>query len=306
MEYHVPVLLEESVEGLDIKGGGVYVDVTFGGGGHSEKIFEQLPGGKLIAFDQDPDADENARRFQSDENRSFVFVSSNFRNLAKYLKLHHVDAADGILADLGISSHQIDEGSRGFSTRHDGPLDMRMSQAGSTSATEVINDYDEPGLIHMFSFYGDIRNARTLAAAIIDHRSGARIETTGQLREAVSAVAPKGKTEKYLAQVFQAVRIEVNGEMEVLKELLMQSVDCLKPGGRLVVISYHSLEDRLVKNFMNHGNFQGKPEKDFYGNLMRPLRPLTRKPIVPSDDEIGRNPRARSAKLRIAIKENGN
>lgn len=306
MDYHVPVLLKESVEGLNIQENGTYVDVTFGGGGHSQKIISRLSSGKLYAFDQDPDAQENVRVSGLDDNRSFIFVPANFRYLEKYLRLHGVEAVDGILADLGISSHQIDSDIRGFSTRLEGDLDMRMNKKGSLTAQEVINQYSEDQLIHVLSFYGEVRNARTLASRIVQQRVIKPILDTRRLREVAQAVAPKGKLERYLAQIFQAVRIEVNDELGALKELLMQSRQCLKEGGRLVVISYHSLEDRIVKNFLNYGNFKGHPEKDFYGNLIRPFEPVNRKPITPDQNEITENKRARSAKLRIGVKGHGN
>lgn len=301
--YHVPVLLKECIDGLAIQEGEVYVDVTFGGGGHSQAIFEKLIQGKLYAFDQDPDAEKNADRFRSDANRSFVFVAANFRYLKKYLRLYREEKVDGILADLGVSSHQFDVGERGFSTRLEGQLDMRMDSAGQKTAEEVVNTYSESQLIHLFSYFGDIKNARTLAKSILQARQLSPIRTTRQLAEIAEKVAPKGKQAKYLAQLFQAIRIEVNEEMEALKEMLVQAVEVLKPGGRLVVMSYHSLEDRLVKNLMNTGNLEGKVEKDFYGNLIRPLEPVHRKPIVPSEEEISINSRARSAKLRIGIKK---
>ncbi|MDH5608491.1 MAG: 16S rRNA (cytosine(1402)-N(4))-methyltransferase RsmH [Cyclobacteriaceae bacterium] len=304
MEYHIPVLLNESVEGLDIHPGGTYVDVTFGGGGHSAAIYQKLSNGRLIAFDQDPDANKNTRTFESDENRSFLFVPSNFRHIKRYLKFHGSTQVDGILADLGVSSHQFDEQQRGFSTRFDSALDMRMDYSSpGLTAKEVINSYEESDLVHVLSLYGEIINARTLAARIVRQRNQAPIETTSQLKAIATEVAPRGKTAKYLAQLFQAIRIEVNDEMGALKEMLTQCADVLKPEGRLVVISYHSLEDRLVKNFISSGNFKGKQEKDFYGNLIRPLDPFNRKPIVPGEEEIAENNRARSAKLRIAVKK---
>ncbi len=298
----MPVLLDKSVEGLDIRKGGVYVDVTFGGGGHSREIYNKLSAGKLIAFDQDPDARQNAEGFGSDEDRSFIFVASNFRHLKKYLKFHKVEEVDGLLADLGVSSHQFDEAERGFSTRYDGKLNMRMDRNDSHTAKEIINGYTEDDLIHIFSFYGEIRNARTLARKIVESRENRSIETTAELKAIAGQVAPKARLEKYLARLFQAVRIEVNEEFEALKELLGQCSDCLRSGGRLVVISYHSLEDRLVKNFMNTGNFKGEHEKDFYGNLIRPFNPINRKPVTPDENEVAINKRARSAKLRIAEK----
>jgi 16S rRNA (cytosine1402-N4)-methyltransferase len=302
MDYHVPVLLKQSVEALQIKNGGVYVDVTFGGGGHSSEIFNQLQEGTLLSFDQDPDAAANADDFKSDAQRSFIFVPANFRNLKRYLTFHGFPEVDGILADLGVSSHQFDAASRGFSIRASGSLDMRMDQSSALSAAKVVNTYTENELIHVFSYYGEIKNARTLTSKIVQERSVEPIKTTGRLREISEQVAPRGKVNKYLAQIFQAIRIEVNGEMEALKELIDQSAQVLKPGGRLVVISYHSLEDRLVKNYLNAGNFNGKQAKDFYGNLIRPFEPETRKPVIPGDEEIERNSRARSAKMRVGKK----
>ncbi|MBV6646686.1 MAG: 16S rRNA (cytosine(1402)-N(4))-methyltransferase RsmH [Cyclobacteriaceae bacterium] len=302
MSYHVPVLLQESIEGLSIQPGGTYVDVTFGGGGHSKNIYNQLTKGKLIAFDQDPDAADNARNFDKDENRSFTFIASNFRHLRRFLKFNGFDQVDGILADLGVSSHQFDAAERGFSTRFDGYLDMRMNQESAVTAATVVNEYDEGQLIHIFSAYGEIKNARTLAAKIIQARISQPIETTTALREIALQVSPKGKGIKYLAQLYQAIRIEVNDEMGALTDFLEQCTDVLKPGGRLSVISYHSLEDRPVKNFINAGNVKGRQEKDFYGNIIRPFDPVNRKPIVPKDIEIDQNNRARSAKLRVATK----
>lgn len=302
MDYHVPVLLDQCIEGLNLIPDGVYVDVTFGGGGHSREIYKQLTSGKLIAFDQDPDAAENAKSFLSNAKRSFVFVQANFRHLARYLRFHGVDQVDGILADLGVSSHQFDVGERGFSTRFDGDLNMRMDQGSSKTASEIINTYPESDLVHMFSYLGDIKNARSLARVIVQHRSQQLIQSTGQLRSIAESVAPKGKQAKYLAQLFQAIRIEVNEEMEALGEFLLQCGEVIKPGGRLVVMSYHSLEDRPVKNYLTTGNLKGKQEKDFYGNLERPFDPNPKKPVTPSAEEIERNNRARSAKLRIGIK----
>ena len=297
MSYHVPVLLEESVRGLNIDPDGVYVDVTFGGGGHSKRILEELRNGRLYGFDQDQDAQVNAKDLVE---RSFTLIEANFRHLKKYLKLYKVSQVEGVLADLGISSHQIDEPFRGFSTRGEGELDMRMNVRSGKSAQAVLNEYDEKDLIHILSLYGEVKNARTLAAAIVSERVRKSFRTTGQLKELADRFARKGQQAKYAAQVFQAIRIEVNDEIEALKEMLEASVEVLKAKGRLVVIAYHSLEDRLVKNFINYGNFQGKPEKDFYGNLIRPLEPITRKPIMASEEEVKVNNRARSAKLRIA------
>ncbi len=297
--YHVPVMLEESIEGLDIKPEGVYVDVTFGGGGHSAEILRQLKDGKLIAFDQDPDARQNAEQLG---DARLQLIETNFRYLKKYLKLYGHAQVDGILADLGISSHQIDEGNRGFSIRFDAPLDMRMDKAGDKTAREVVNEFGVEALTKMFREYGEVRNAWSLANGIVSARSQAAIETTGELVRVLERFAPRGKEYKYEAQVFQAIRIEVNNEMDALKDLLKDAAEILRPEGRLVVISYHSLEDRLVKHFMKHGNFEGTPEKDFYGNPIRPLRPIKSKPTMASQEEIKRNNRARSAKLRVAQK----
>ena len=299
-EYHIPVMLNECIDALQIQPDGTYVDVTFGGGGHSEKILSSLQSGMLYAFDQDADAKANADRFQ--QNRSFTFVESNFRHLKRQLKFHGVKQVDGILADLGVSSHQIDEGSRGFSTRFEGKLDMRMDQHADFSAKEVVNDYELPDLVHILSAYGEIKNAKTLAAAIVRARTQKPLLRNEQLKEVALTTAPRGKEMKYLAQLFQAIRIEVNDEMGALRAFLEQTTEVLKPGGRLVVMSYHSLEDRPVKNFLNAGNFKGVQEKDFYGNVIRPFTPATRKPIVASEEEIESNNRARSAKLRIGIK----
>lgn len=307
MDYHIPALLNECMTGLNIDPEGIYVDVTFGGGGHSKAIFDQLTTGKLLVFDQDVDAKANAKPLMEDKReRSFTFIESNFRHLKKYLRFHGVTQVDGILADLGVSFHQFDQAERGFSTRFESELDMRMDQRQRKTAIEVLNESSEADLVHLLSAYGEIKNARTLAARIVQARTVSKLARTEQLKEAALQVAPKGKEIKYLAQLYQAIRIEVNDEMGVVKDLLDQSVEVLKPGGRLVVISYHSLEDRLIKNFMNTGDFKGKQEKDFYGNLLRPLDPVNRKPIVPEQDEINVNNRSRSAKLRIAEKRNGN
>ncbi len=298
--YHRPVMLQQCIEGLAVKPDGTYVDVTFGGGGHSKEIINRLREGTLYAFDQDADAKANADKLsdQLKQKRSFTFIESNFRYLKRYLKLHGVTQVDGILADLGVSSHQIDEGSRGFSTRFDGALDMRMDQNAEKSAAQVINEYAEPDLVHILSAYGEIKNARTLANAIIRERA-TPITTSRQLKDIASTLAPRGKEAKYLAQVYQAIRIEVNDEMGALKEFLEQTKELIRPGGRLVIMSYHSLEDRLIKNFLNTGNFKGVMEKDFYGHEIRPFKPVTKKPIVPEAEEIEENKRARSAKLRI-------
>jgi len=298
--YHEPVMLQRCIEGLAIRPEGTYVDVTFGGGGHSQEIVGRLEEGTLYAFDQDADAKVNAEKLsdQLEQKRSFTFIESNFRYLRRYLKFHGVTQVDGILADLGVSSHQINEGARGFSTRFDGELDMRMDQNADKSAFHVVNEYEESDLIHILSAYGEIKNARTLANAIIRERA-TPITRSQQLKEIASKLAPRGREAKYLAQVYQAIRIEVNDEMGALKEFLEQTTEVIKPGGRLVVMSYHSLEDRLVKNFINTGNFKGKMEKDFYGHEIRPFKPITKKPIVAEEEEIDKNKRARSAKLRI-------
>ncbi len=292
--YHIPVLLQQSVDGLNIKPEGTYVDATFGGGGHSRAILKLLENGRLYGFDQDKDALQN-----SIEDPRFTFIGQNFRYLKNFLKLEQVMAVDGILADLGVSSHQIDDGERGFSTRLTGPLDMRMNANQPLSAREVVNNYDEEDLLRIFRDYGEIRNASCVVRAILQHRP---IETTEQLTEAVIRCAAPNKQHKFLAMVFQAIRIEVNEELNALREFLEQSRDLLKPGGRMAIISYHSLEDRLVKYFIRTGNFEGKTVKDFYGRPIVTFRPITKRPIVPGEDEISSNSRARSAKLRIAEK----
>jgi 16S rRNA (cytosine1402-N4)-methyltransferase len=299
MTYHSPVLLNESIEALQIKPDGIYADLTFGGGGHSMAILENLRGGTLYAFDQDPDAEENARRINS---KSFRFIKSNFKYIDKFLKLHGVKQVDGILADLGVSSHQIDTPERGFSTRFDGELDMRMDKTAGKSARQVINKYAEEDLHKIFGMYGEIKNARTLAAAIVKARNEKQIKTNDDLKAVLNELAPKNREFKYFAQVFQALRIEVNDELDVLKEMLMRCVHVLKPGGRLVVISYHSLEDRIVKNFFKTGKFSGEVEKDVYGNEIKPLKSITKRPIVPNVLELTENNRARSAKMRVAEK----
>jgi 16S rRNA (cytosine1402-N4)-methyltransferase len=299
MEYHVPVMLKESVDGLSLKPGGVYVDVTFGGGGHSAEILRQLKDGKLIAFDQDPDARQNAEQLG---DTRLQLIETNFRYLKKYLRLYKQPLVQGILADLGISSHQIDEGDRGFSIRWDAPLDMRMDQAGSKTAKEIVNTYSAQALTGVFRSFGEVKNAWPLANGIIAARTSTEINTTGELVKILEKFAPRGKEFKYEAQVFQALRIEVNDEINALKDFLKDCAEVLEPGGRLVVMSYHSLEDRLVKNFMRQGKFEGEPEKDFYGNLIRPFKPIQSKPMVAQPEEISKNNRARSAKLRVAVK----
>lgn len=299
MEYHRPVLFEESVDALAIKPDGVYVDVTFGGGGHSSLIASRLTNGKLFSFDQDRDAEEQSRKI---ENPAFQFVRANFRDLKKYLRLYGVKQVDGILADLGVSSHQFNVPERGFSTRFEGPLDMRMNAEAGTTAKEVLETYSEEQLHRIFGIYGEVKNARTLARTIVEKRARKPFETISEFKQAISSCTPKGKENKYLAQVFQALRIEVNDEMKALEEMLEQAADVLRPGGRLVVISYHSLEDRLVKNFIAKGKFFGEVEKDLFGNEIKPLEAVNRKPIVPSEQELLENSRSRSAKLRIAEK----
>lgn len=296
--YHNPVLLHESLEALAIRPDGTYVDVTFGGGGHSRAILAQLgEKGKLIAFDQDEDASVNIIN-----DPRFILVKQNFRFLKNLLRLHSAIPVDGILADLGISSHQIDQAERGFSTRFDGPLDMRMNRSATMDAEEVLNNYDERQLRNMFREFGDVENAAKLSKTIFAAREEVSIRSIAELKAVISSCMPKGKEFQYLAKVFQALRIEINGEMEALKELLLQSVEVLKPEGRMVVISYHSLEDRLVKNYFRTGSLKGEQEKDFFGNIIRPFEPVNRKPIVPSESELNLNNRSRSAKLRIAIK----
>lgn len=295
-EYHVPVLLQECIQGLQINPEGIYVDVTFGGGGHSRAILQQLTTGKLYAFDQDADATDNV----PDDSR-FELIESNFEHLRNQLRFHKAIPIDGLLADLGVSSHQFDEGSRGFSFRFDeAELDMRMDQSQDLTAQLVINDYTEAQLADVFYLYGELTNSRKLAHAIIVRRAVSHIRTVGELKQTLFPFAPKFKDYKFFAQVFQALRIEVNQEMKALRELLEQSAEVIKPGGRLVVISYHSLEDKLVKNFMNNGKLEGEVEKDFFGNQIKPFKPLTRKSIVPDEAEMERNPRSRSARLRIA------
>jgi 16S rRNA (cytosine1402-N4)-methyltransferase len=296
IEYHIPVLLNECIDGLNINPDGVYVDVTFGGGGHSRHIFSKLSSkGKLIAFDQDPDAKNNL--WEAD---NFHFIPSNFSFLSNHLLAHGVKKVDGILADLGVSSHQFDEGDRGFSFRADAPLDMRMNQRSEKSAKTVVNTYDELELIRIFREYGELNQARKIAQAIVLEREYTSIETTFQLREIIQHLAPKFKDYKFFAQVFQAIRIEVNREMEALEKFLEQTSEVLRPGGRLVVMSYHSLEDRLVKNYMKRGSLDGEIEKDFFGNVLKPFSEINRHPIVPSEQELENNTRSRSAKLRIA------
>lgn len=295
MGYHTPVLLKESIEGLQIKPEGIYVDVTFGGGGHSREIIKHINKGKLVAFDQDDDAVPNLI-----DDKRFVFVNHNFRFLKNFLKYHKIEKVDGILADLGVSSHHFDNPERGFSFRFEGELDMRMNQSAKLSAKNVVNEYEENDLAKIFWEYGELKNSRKLAKVIVDQRSIKKIETIKDFTDILMPYLPKHAEHKFLAKVFQSLRIEVNREMEFLKEMLLQTIDVIKPGGRLVVITYHSLEDRIVKNFIRNGLFEGEVEKDFFGNMDVPFKAVNRKVIIPSDNEIEQNNRARSAKLRIA------
>ncbi len=293
--YHIPVLLHESVQGLRVNPCGDYVDVTFGGGGHSREIFRQLSTGRLFGFDQDEDAAANVI-----PDSRFYFVRHNFRYIRNFLKYYGIEKVDGILADLGVSSHDFDVAERGFSFRFDGDLDMRMNRNAGKTAADIVNTYPEEGLTRIFREYGELQNAFRLGKEIGKARSVRKIKTIGDFKQAISACVPPAQESKYLAKVFQALRIETNSELDVLIRFLEQTVDLLKPGGRLVVITYHSLEDRLVKNFMKAGNIEGKQEKDFFGNVNTPFELINRKIIVPTDEEIALNPRARSAKLRIA------
>ena len=296
--YHVPVLLEESIELLDIQPNGTYCDLTFGGGGHTRRILESLGDqGRLFSFDQDRDTLKNA----PDDER-FNYVESNFRFLRGALRLRDVEQVDGILADLGVSSHHFDATERGFSFRGEAPLDMRMNQRGGRTAADIVNQYDAEALGRILKEYGELDTTWKIASCIVRAREQAPITTTAQLVEAVKPCTPKRDESKFLTKLFQALRIEVNGEMEALKMALEQSLKVLRPGGRLVVISYHSLEDRLVKNFMRSGNFEGKVEQDFFGRSQTPFEVVTRKAVVPTNEEVARNPRSRSAKLRAAIK----
>lgn len=296
--YHVPVMLDACIEGLNIKPDGVYVDVTFGGGGHSREIMKHLgENGVLIAFDQDPDAQRNKIN-----DPRFRFVDQNFAYLKNNLRLLGFKKVDGILADLGVSSHQFNEAERGFSTRFESMLDMRMDQQGKLTAAGVLNTYSEDQLHKLFGIYGEVKNARSLAKAVVTGRVERSIETLSDFKRAVAAHIPKGKEHKYMAQVFQALRIEVNAEIDVLESFLSQSAEVLNDGGRLVVMSYHSLEDRPVKNFLAKGKFRGEVEKDFFGNEIKPFKVLTRKAVMADEEELERNSRSRSAKLRIGEK----
>jgi len=297
--YHEPVMLVECIEGLNIIDGGVYVDVTFGGGGHSKGILNAMKGGKLIAFDQDSDALQNAPA-----DSRFQLINKNFCELKSALNAIGVFEINGLLADLGVSSHQFDEGERGFSIRFDAKLDMRMDQSTGLTAEDILNDYEQKDLAHLFREYGELRSANRLAMLIVNERAKKRIETVEELKAAVSSCAPKFKDHTFYAQVFQALRIEVNQELKVLEDMLLQAVEVLKPGGRLVVMSYHSLEDRIVKNIINKGSVAGELQKDFYGNVIGvPLKAINKKPIEASEVEIKSNTRSRSAKLRIAEKK---
>jgi len=294
--YHTPVLLQESIDGLDIKPDGVYVDVTFGGGGHSKEILRRLgKNGHLYGFDQDEDAEKNIL----DDDR-FTFVRSNFRYLTNWMRYYNVEHIDGLLADLGVSSHHFDDETRGFSFRFEAPLDMRMNKRSGMTAAEILNDYSEEQLADIFYVYGELKNARKIASAVVKAREEKRIETTGDLMQIAEKLLQREREKKETAKLFQALRIEVNHEMDALKEMLNGACVTLRGGGRLSVITYHSLEDRIVKNFMKAGNVEGKVKQDFFGRTEAPLRAISNKVIVPSDEEQQQNPRSRSAKLRIA------
>ncbi|MBQ8242441.1 MAG: 16S rRNA (cytosine(1402)-N(4))-methyltransferase RsmH [Bacteroidaceae bacterium] len=296
--YHVPVLLNESVEGMNLQPGGIYVDVTFGGGGHSKEILRRMDeDSHLYSFDQDEDAEKNI----VDDNR-FTFVRSNFRYLYNFLRYYEVEQVDAVLADLGVSSHHFDDSERGFSFRFDGKLDMRMNKRSGMTAADVVNTYDEERLANIFYLYGELKNSRKLASVIVKARNNQPIVTIGDFLDLVKPLFGREREKKELAKVFQALRIEVNQEMEALKEMLQAATEMLKPGGRLVVITYHSLEDRMVKNMMKTGNIEGKSTQDFFGNVQTPFKLINNKVIVASDDEVSRNTRSRSAKLRIAEK----
>lgn len=295
--YHIPVLASESIQGMKLFSGADVVDATFGGGGHSKLILENIGEGRLFAFDQDRDAAANVVH-----DARLFFIRHNFRYIKNFLRFYGVNSVDAIFADLGVSSHDFDVADRGFSFRFDGDLDMRMNQNSSLDAAKIVNEYPQEKLETIFRMYGEVKNARHLAASIAEKRNQARIKTTAQLREIVAECAPRAVENKYLAQVFQALRIEVNSEMDALKEFLEASLELLKPGGRLVILTYHSLEDRLCKNFIKTGNFEGKVVKDFYGNVLTPFKMINRKVIVAGAEEQNRNSRSRSAKLRIAEK----
>lgn len=297
MVYHIPALLKESIDGLNIQPDGIYVDVTFGGGGHAMEILKHLSTGRLIAFDQDEDAISNVP-----ENKNILFLNQNFRFLRNNLRFNKIMSIDGLIADLGVSFHQFDEPERGFTFRQDAPLDMRMNKDGSVTAAHLLSTLDEAALADIFYRYGELSNSRRIAREIVSARSRKTIETVSDLIEAIGKLAPFRQEHKFYAKMFQALRIEVNHEVDYLKEMLEQTLSVLKSGGRLVVISYHSLEDRVVKNFMKTGNFEGEEKKDFYGNLETPFRIINKKGTTPDDNEIAINNRARSARLRIAEK----
>ncbi|MBK5283877.1 MAG: 16S rRNA (cytosine(1402)-N(4))-methyltransferase RsmH [Bacteroidia bacterium] len=298
MSYHEPVLLHEAIEGLNINAGGKYIDATFGGGGHSKLILEKLKNGKLYAFDQDDDAEANSLT-----RKNFILIKSNFRYIKRFMRYYNSIPVDGILADLGISSHQVDIPERGFSSRFDAPLDMRMNTEQGITASDIINTYEQEKLQNIFSSYGEVSNSRRVAAQIVNSRKTRTLDTTQQLIKAIDNCIDKRVPSKYLAKIFQALRIEVNDEISVLKEFLVQSAEILSTGGRLVVISYHSLEDRLVKNFFRSGNTEGEVEKDLYGNAVNvSFNAFSRKPIEASEKELQKNPRARSARMRIGEK----
>jgi len=295
MSYHLPVLLESTIDGLNIKPNGIYVDLTYGGGGHSKAILSKLKNGKLFAFDQDADTLSN----KIDDNR-LTFINQNFKYVKKFLKLYGVEKVDGVLGDLGVSSYHFDKSIRGFSTRFDGDLDMRMNQSQSHTAKDVVNDYGIKDLTLLFKKYGELKNASAISNSIDVFRSKKSISTTNDLKEAVKKNLPKHKSNKVLAKIFQAIRIEVNQELKALEEMLLQLIDIVKSGGRMIIISYHSLEDRIVKNFIKKGKIYGEIEKDIYGNYELPFIAINNKPITPQKDELKINSRSRSAKLRIA------
>lgn len=305
--YHIPVLLNESIDGLNIQPGGIYVDVTMGGGGHSHEILKRLDANAhLYSFDQDADAEANLKQNHGDDllkDERFTFVRSNFRYLKNWMRYHGVEQIDGLLADLGVSSHHFDDESRGFSFRFESPLDMRMNKRSSKTAADIVNNYTEEALADIFYLYGELKNSRKIASLLVKARQEKKIETTGDFIAVVEPLFKREREKKDLAKLFQALRIEVNGEMSALKELLMSVVDMLKPGGRLSVITYHSLEDRIVKNIMKAGNIEGKIEQDFFGRINTPFKLINNKVIVPTDEEQEQNPRSRSAKLRIAEKK---
>ncbi|MBF1433790.1 MAG: 16S rRNA (cytosine(1402)-N(4))-methyltransferase RsmH [Prevotella nanceiensis] len=305
--YHIPVLLDESIDGLNIQPGGIYVDVTMGGGGHSHAILKRLDANAhLYSFDQDADAEANLKQNHGDDllnDERFTFVRSNFRYLKNWMRYHGVEQIDGLLADLGVSSHHFDDESRGFSFRFESPLDMRMNKRSSKTAADIVNNYAEEALADIFYLYGELKNSRKIASLLVKARQEKKIETTGDFIAVVEPLFKREHEKKDLAKLFQALRIEVNGEMSALKELLMSVVDILKPGGRLSVITYHSLEDRIVKNIMKAGNIEGKIEQDFFGRINTPFKLINNKVIVPTDEEQEQNPRSRSAKLRIAEKK---